>query len=63
MYVKYLDKKIKIVDIDNQIFIGVLEDIQRDYDAEEYTEELSVLLDNGVLLGITSNEIKSVKVI
>lgn len=60
---EYLNKKVRIIDIDNQKFIGYVETYTPAIDSEEGLEEIAILDNENKLIGFNENEIKSIEVI
>lgn len=61
---EYFNKTVKIVDIDNQKFIGYVETYTPAIDSDEEVEEIAIKPKGSYnLVGFNKNEIKSIEVI
>ena len=60
---EYFNKRVRIVDIDNQEFKGYVETYTPAIDSEEELEEISILDKSNNLIGFNEAEIKSIEII
>lgn len=57
---EYLNKEVKIVDIDGEIFIGIVQTYTPQIDSDEDQDEIAISVDDS-LIGFMQNEIKSIE--
>ncbi|OSA92567.1 UNVERIFIED_ORG: hypothetical protein B2H93_14505 [Clostridium botulinum] len=60
---KYFNKKVQIIDIDNEKFIGYVETYTPSIDSENEVEEISIKDKSDNLIGFNEDEIKFIKII
>ncbi len=60
---EYFNKRVRIVDIDNEEFRGYVETYTPAIDSDKELEEIAILDKSNNLIGFNENEIKSIEII